>query len=70
MNAAMLKACLRVVGAVAVLSIASRAEADIWVSNGPPGGTVVALALDPTSPSFIHETTNGSIHGRFDFQIN
>jgi len=54
-----LKACLRVLCAAAVLSTAGRLEASVWVSNGPPGGTIAALAIDPTSPSTIYAGTDG-----------
>jgi hypothetical protein len=34
--------------------VVAQAEAGHWVSIGPEGGTVLALAVDPSSPSTVY----------------
>ena len=43
----------------AVLGPAGTAKAVLWTSNGPAGGIVLALAVDPTAPSTVYAATNG-----------
>src|SRR2546425_1282438 len=52
---------LRILCAAVVLSTASRSEADVWVSNGPEGGRIEALAVDPTSPNTVYAGTGGGV---------
>lgn len=49
----------RVATCVLVLSGAGAAEAILWTSNGPVGGLVQALAVDPSDPATIFAGTSG-----------
>ena len=51
-----------VIGAVALAfgtAHVARAGVNVWTSNGPYGGTVFALAIDPTTPSTLYAGTRG-----------
>ena len=39
----------------------AKADGDHWKNLGPEGGTIVALALDPRSPSTIYAACNGGV---------
>src|SRR5437899_11548906 len=36
------------------------AQSGTWISNGPEGGTINALAIDPQTPSTLYTGTNGA----------
>jgi photosystem II stability/assembly factor-like uncharacterized protein len=46
----------------AVLFVASvrtaQADINVWTGNGPPGGTIVSLAIDPTKSSVLYAGTD------------
>src|SRR5215475_4432304 len=48
-------------GLAASLCIASAARADVWVSHGPGGGSVTALAVAPTSPPTVYAAVGGGM---------
>jgi photosystem II stability/assembly factor-like uncharacterized protein len=51
---------LRLAGCgIALLCAAAPAGAVQWISNGPTGGVVLALSVDPTAPSTVYAATNG-----------
>src|SRR2546430_15531626 len=39
---------------------------DIWSSNGPDGGSDLALAIDPTNPTTVYAGTQGGVFKRAD----
>src|SRR5207249_2489162 len=42
---------------VAAVALATVARAGTWVSHGPEGGSILALAIDPTTPSTLYAAT-------------
>lgn len=55
-----LRWALRIAGcAVALLGAAAPAGAIQWASNGPTGGIVLSLAVDPSQPNVVYAGTNG-----------
>lgn len=53
-----LQRALRVASWIALSCAAGAAEAIVWTSNGPVGGLVQALAVDPTAPNKIYAGTS------------
>ena len=44
---------------VSCLADPAQAGVDVWTSNGPEGGTVAALAIDPSTPATLYAGTLG-----------
>jgi hypothetical protein len=57
-----LSVCAALVCAVSLVAGARPAEAgiNVWTSLGPPGGSVQALAADPTTPTTLYAGTGGA----------
>jgi CubicO group peptidase (beta-lactamase class C family) len=58
-----LSACAALVGAVSLIAGARPAQAgiNVWTSNGPPGGAVQALAIDPMTPNTLDVGSGGRV---------
>ena len=37
------------------------AGTNVWTSNGPEGGTIIALAIDPVTPATLYAGTSGGV---------
>ncbi len=47
-----------ILGGPSIAGVAS-AQSGTWISNGPEGGTIHALAIDPRTPSTLYAGTSG-----------
>ena len=56
-----LSACAALVCALSLVAGVHSAQAgiNVWTSHGPGGGTVLALAIDPTMPGTLYAGTRG-----------
>src|SRR5512136_1444848 len=41
---------------------AAPAGTNVWTSNGPEGGTIYALAINPTTPGTLYAGVNGGVY--------
>ena len=61
---------LIVAGLLVCVATVAEAGVDVWTTNGPEGGSIFALAIDPTTPATLYAGTTGGLFKSLDAGAN